>query len=171
MCIPCWGRESKGEDAGRCDACPCEEAELLLLSLLQFWRTMKRSSSWTRRSVSWTSPTRRWKLPWWSCSRRFVSMDVQRSSQRVVVGALDGGLLTLPAPCSADLQHGEEPEEHWGGKQNHRGAKRSPVPGALRVEPGSNPKSCQYPPSAHGKKLCWRPAPVGVMEGAEWNRA
>lgn len=87
-----------------------------------------------------------------------------------------GHVPELPVECwwvvtprilrSADLQHGEEPEEHWGGKQDHRGAKRSPVPGALRVEPGSNPKSCQYPPSAHGKKVGQCSAPVGAIRGA-----
>lgn len=122
---------------------------------------MRRSSSWTRRSVSWTSPTRRWKQPWWSSSRRFVPLSTCPSSQQSA-----DGFVTPRVLCSADLQHGEEPEEHWGGKQDHRGAKRSPVSGALRVEPGSNPKSCQYPPSAHGKKLGQCSAPVGAIRGA-----
>lgn len=68
--------------------------------------------------------------------------------------------LQAAAPvCLADLVHGEKPEEHRGGEQTHRGAERSPVSGAVGPEPGPHPKSCQHPPSAHGKQLAalWPP--------------
>lgn len=72
-----------------------------------------------------------------------------------------GGPVQAPLCHPTGLVHGEKSEEHRGREPADRGAERSPVPGAVRPEPGPHPEPCQHPPATHGTWPLAGAAPEG----------